>query len=484
MNKVIRLSKERFKSFILFLLVTTSFVLTTRIWFDISIPGLFVMPTSQPQPEVTYDKEQLLKPDKLVVHTGANHTLLFNDQKSGVLYQSVLKGADDILRDWLTNYESYQTTSRPLEKLTDIRNSESVELIFDKGMDIENIRVLLDAEKNPWNNIKNINSIVLDPRDRRLYVVDENKKTIFQFSSSQMVTRLAGDIAEIEKSSSFASYVFLNDYNEATYSLYGDYAIAPLSVLTMPALNVKKEIEPDVKKTDAVEVFFGDNREELSGGVKDIEGKVTFTDREEKTLTINQDGTLEYYKFNVASDSEKNAELKDAVDIATQYVANHLGFNHDFYLSDVKSRQQGGRTSHIFSFNYKYNGMPIITDLDSSKGAVVVEILGKEVVRYKRSVRVIEETGQDVQIKTVFDILDSVWGVLNEKLNTSKQEAIVKLNDIYLAYIEGNSGLVPVWVVNVDIERTDSSQYEKTYVIKAEAGTGAGAQETAILDEK
>lgn len=477
------MSKERLKSFILFLLVATSFVLTTRIWF-FPIEGLFVMPTRQNQPTVTYAKENLLKPGKLVVHTGANHTLLFNDEKDQAFYQAVLKGSNDILRDWLTHSESYQTTSLNLEKLTDLRNSESVELIFEKGMDIDNIRVLLDVEKNPWNNIKSINSIILNPQDKRLYIVDENKKTIFQFSSSQMVTKLAGDIAEIEKSSGFAPYVFLNVYNEETYNLYGDYAIAPLSVSTMPALTVKKELEPDIKKTDQVELFFGDNLKELSGGVKDVEGKVTFTDREEKTLTINQDGALEYYKFNVASDSEKYTILDDAINIATQYVAEHLGFNYDFYLSSVAIGQQGGRTSFIFSFNYKYNGMPVITNLDSSKGAVVVEILGKEVVRYKRYVRIIEETGQSVQIKTVFNILDSVWGVLNEKLNTSKQEAIVKLNDIYLAYIEGNSGLVPVWVVNVDIERSDSSEYEKTYVIKAEAGTGAGAQETAILDER
>jgi regulatory protein YycH of two-component signal transduction system YycFG len=479
-----KLSKERFKSFILFLLVATSFVLTTRIWFS-PIEGLFVMQSKQAAlPTGIFNKEELLRPGRLVVNTGANHTLLFNNEKDKVFYQSIINGSKYILQDWMINYESYQANTLPLTNLTDLRNSESVELIFENAIDIEYIRALLDVAKNPWGDVKKINSILLNPQDKCIYVVDENKGIIFRFSSSQMATGLEAEISRVERRSDFAAYVFLNDYNKETDELYGDYAIAPVSGVTMPVLTVKKEIKADLQKDTEVVQFFGNNIDNISGGVKDAEGKVIFTDREEKTLTIHPDGTLEYYKFNVASDAEKNTTLNEAIDIAVQYAANHLGLKYDFYLSNVISGSQGGRSSYILSFNYKYNGMPILTDLDSSKGSMVIETLGKEVVRYKRNVRIIEETGQKVQVKTVFEILDIVSGALNDNLSSTKGELISKLNDIYLAYVERNDSLVPVWVLNVRIEQSDGTEYNKKYVIMAEAGSGIGGQEYTVLDEK
>jgi len=470
------LNTERIKSYILFLLVTMSFVLTTRIWFYISIEGLFVIPQSNPtfEAEQIYDKENLLKPSKMVVHTGQNHTLLSNNQKDKEHYSFILNASKDVLRNWLNDYESYSSSNLQKDKLQQIREERAVELIFEYPMQLSSIKSLLDHDKNPWKDINEIDSIIIAPYDSKLYIVDEGKGTIYQFTSMNLPTTLRGVIADIEKRSDFA-YIFLNEFNNKSYEFYGDYAMAPVSVVTMPALAVKGEVEIADNIDPEIIKFFNDDSSTISS-TKDKDGKITYTDRVEETVTIDAQGALEYYKYNVTAGDTKYTELEEAIDIATQYVNQHIGFTYDFYLSGVESRIQGGRTSYIISYDYKYNGIPIITELDTGRSAIEVEILGQEVKRYKRNVGVIEDQGNTVSIKSFSDILDLVWGGLDMRLNTTKAESIVMLNDIYLAYFGRNAALLPVWVVDVKVEGNDKVQYNKKYII--------GAEEGVILDEK
>jgi hypothetical protein len=446
-----------------------SFVLTTRIWFNISIEGLFVMLQKSPiQADLTYDKETLLKPSKLIVNTGQNHMLLFNNSRDKDYYSFILNGSKDAIRDWLTNYESYTLSSLPKDELREIRKQRAVEMIFEYNIDIENVKSLLGIEKNPWNDIANISSIIISPFENKIYVIDENKDRIYQFSSKQISSVLTGVITEIERRNAFPD-VFLYDYNEENLELYTDLAIAPVSITTMPLLKVKNEIKIEGElDLDIVEFFNGDNTN--ISKYADPDGKVTFTDREEENVSIDAEGALEYYKYNVAPDNDESTDVEEAMNIATQYVNDHLGFTYDFYLSKVESRIQGGRTFYTISFDYKYDGMPVITGLDNDSSAIEVEILGKEVKRYKRNVRVIEDGGQTIKIMSFIDILNIVWGDLDSKLNKEKSESIVVLNDLYLAYFKRNAALIPVWVVNVKVEDSENRQQDRKYIIEAEEG--------------
>jgi hypothetical protein len=446
-----------------------SFVLTTRIWFNISIEGLFVMLQKSPiQADLTYDKETLLKPSKLIVNTGQNHMLLFNNSRDKDYYSFILNGSKDAIRDWLTNYESYTLSSLPKDELREIRKQRAVEMIFEYNIDIENVKSLLGIEKNPWNDIANISSIIISPFENKIYVIDENKDRIYQFSSKQISSVLTGVITEIERRNAFPD-VFLYDYNEENLELYTDLAIAPVSITTMPLLKVKNEIKIEGElDLDIVEFFNGDNTN--ISRYADPDGKVTFTDREEENVSIDAEGALEYYKYNVAPDNDESTDVEEAMNIATQYVNDHLGFTYDFYLSKVESRIQGGRTFYTISFDYKYDGMPVITGLDNDSSAIEVEILGKEVKRYKRNVRVIEDGGQTIKIMSFIDILNIVWGDLDSKLNKEKSESIVVLNDLYLAYFKRNAALIPVWVVNVKVEDSENRQQDRKYIIEAEEG--------------
>ena len=472
------MNRERIKSFVLFSLVIMSFVLTTRIWFNVSIEGLFVMPPNNQTIEtvMTYDKENLLKPSKMVVHTGQNNTLLFNSVKDKENYSFILNGTKDVMRDWLNNNESYTLSRIPKEELLQIRKGKAIEFIFEYHMELENIKSLLNIDKNPWNEITNINSFIIAPYESKIYIADESKESIYQFTSTQIPSILGGVIAEIEKRNDPTS-VFLNIFN-GTYEAYGGYAIAPVSITTMPSLKVKSEIQVDLKPDPEIIKFFNDDSSNITYTDREA-GNITYTDREEETVTIDSQGALEYYKYNVTQDNPKYTGVKEAIDIATNYVNNHLGFTYDFYLSNAESRIQGGRTSYIISFDYKYNGVPIITELDTGSSAIEVEILGQEVTRYKRNVRVIEDQGKSINIKNFIDITNIVWGDLDSKLNNTKSESIIVLNDLYLAYFERNAALIPIWVVDVTVEDAEKEQYDKKYIIGAEEG-----EIGVILDEQ
>jgi hypothetical protein len=457
-----------------------SFVLTTRIWFNISIEnisikGLFVMSQNNTlQEDFIFDNENLLKPSKMVVHTGQDHMLIFNNTRDREYYSFILNGSKDAIRDWLTNYESYNLSRLPKTELQEIRKERAIELIFEYHIELENIKSLLNIEKNPWSDITNISSIIVSPIENKIYIVDKKKESIYEFASTQKSSILAGVITEIEKRNDF-TYVFLNEYNKENFEDYSDFAIVPVSIATMPMLSVKNEIILGNKINPEVAKFFNDDSSNISS-MKDLDGKVTYSDREEETITIDAEGALEYYKYNISPDNAKHIGVKEAIEVATQYVNNHLGYTYDFYLSNIEKLNLGGRTSYIISFDYKYNGIPIITQLDTGNSAIEVEIMGKEVKRYKRNVRVIEDQGQTTKIMNSIEILNIVWGDLDNYLNATKSESIVVLNDLYLAYFERNAALIPVWVVDVIVEDKANKQYVKKYVI--------GAEEGVILEEK
>jgi hypothetical protein len=426
------------------------------------------------QTNITYDKDNLMKPSKLVVHTGQNPNLLFNNTKDKGYYSFALNGTKDAIRDWLNNYESYSLTSLPREELQQIRKGGAVELIFDYPMDLASIRGMLDIVKNPWSDFKNIRSIIVAPYESKIYIIDEGKGNIYQFTSMQMPTVLKGVITEIEKRNDYSS-VLLNIFNDKTYDLYGDFAITPVAVATIPALNVKSEIHGDTEIDPEVVKFFNDEKSNISS-FKDADGNATYTDREEEIVTIDKQGALEYYKYNVAPDNIRYTEVKEAIEIAVQYINKHLGFTYDFYLSGVEIITQGGRTSYIIRFDYKYNGVPVMTELDTGSSAIEVEILGQEVKRYKRNVRVIEDQGRTISIKSSVDILNILWDYSDTFLNPEKSESIVTINDIYLVYIERGAALDPFWIADVIIEGKDNKQDNKKYVIGAEDGAILGEQ--------
>lgn len=470
---MIALNTERIKSFVLFSLVIMSFVLTAQIWFNISIEGLFVMP-SKDKPSyhiMTADeKKSLLKPNKVIVHMDENHTLLFNNQENQVYYSSILRGSNEILKDLLENKENYTESSIEIYQLQKIRKGNTVELVFKAPFELDYIKSLLNVKENLWNDVKQVTSIIISPIDKKVYIIDQSKAIIHQFTAVRMSSTLNNTIAEIKLREDFA-YVFLNVFNEEEADTYGEYAIAPVSIVSMPILSVKSEVEPGTELSNEIAELFNDERDKISR-IGDIDGTVTFADREEETVKISADGSFEYYKYNVTSDDIRYTDAKEAIDIATQYISQHFGFEGDFYLSGVESEQQGGRNSYIVRFDYKYNGIPIIAETGSNKSAIEVEIVGQEVKQYRRNVRKVVREAGNVKIKTFDEILDIVQGGLDSYLNANYSESIVKINDLYLAYY-GNEEMIPVWVVAVDIKSNISeveSISQKTYIIGAEEG--------------
>lgn len=472
---MIVLKTERIKSIILFLLVTMSFVLTTRIWFHISIEGLFPMSSvsRSKQAEFAYDQENLLKPSRLVVHTGNNLTLLFNNNKDKVYYSGVLNGAKDIVRDWFNNYQDYTMETVDIAKLDEIRAGKAVELIFRDPLEVDTLRALLQIEKNPWNDIKSFKSIIISPYENRIYIIDEYKRKIYQFSTLQMTGVLRGVITDVEKQNDIA-YKFLNEYNtKDNPESYSNYAVVPVEITTMPVLRVKKEVTVEPKITPYIDEFFDEDSTDISV-IKDLQGTVTYTDREEETVKINMDGMLEYYKYNVSAGDIRSTSVSEALSITSEYINSHsnydLGFTYDFYLSGVEDEERGGRTSYLIRYDYKYNGIPIVTASSESESAIEIETLGNEVKRYKRNVRKVLAVERTVNIKKFYEILDIIWGRLNDSLYEEKLESVVRVNDMYLAYIERNDALIPIWVVNIRVRGTDDKEDDVIYILDAEKG--------------
>ena len=172
---------EKFKTIILICLVLISIILTTRIWLDISIEGIFIMPRNRETSSIEklnsqYDKTSLIKPEKVILNNSGKHTLLFNNAEIGSIYDRIISDAKDMLKFILSSKQSMTFEKHSLEYLDKLRLRRNVEIDFPFSYEIKLLASLLGVNKTEWKDIKSIDSVLVAYDSNVFYIVD---KTVF-----------------------------------------------------------------------------------------------------------------------------------------------------------------------------------------------------------------------------------------------------------------------------------------------------------------
>ncbi|NLN48648.1 MAG: hypothetical protein GX154_06085 [Clostridiales bacterium] len=456
---------ERIKTAILIFLVLISVILTTRIWLDLTTPGIFIMFKNRNIKKVQntnneFDNTSLIKPEKMIINNNGKHTLIFNDRDKSTIYNRITEEAISLIKNMLSSKNTVYRETLAYEFLNKLRSGSNVEVIFPFSYDIKLLSGLLGLDKTEQKDVKNIDSIIISFDNNLFYITDKNLESIHKYSFFEPKSNMKFLLDLVNKSQTY-SYVFLNEIDPEKYSL--DVLIPVYSsVFGLPKLTAKNEVDGNSKNIAAD--FFGIDVSSLRS-IVETDGTVVYTDGSEKGMKIQKDGFIEYINYSSSLRPQKLVlSTYDMVNMATDFINKHIGFPNDAYISSVESTKD---EQCIIRYDYRHEGILIINDNPELNNPMEIEISDGKVKSFKRLIRHIDEADEIKNIKNPLDIIDILYKRLSEK-NIDLDE--VEIMDIYLSYLgyghEDNIYMLPVWVLHV----AANEGREGKFMMNAESG--------------
>ncbi|MDD2481286.1 MAG: two-component system activity regulator YycH [Lutispora sp.] len=467
---MVNLKLEKFKSATLFCLVLISIILTTQIWLNISIEGIFIMFKNKEEKTselLVFESSNadLIKPEKLILNNNGEHTLLLNETEIGLIYDRILEDTKNMLSVILESKEGIESEKHPMDYMEKLRAGRTVELEFPYAYDYKLFAGLLGVTKAQWEEIKTIDTVLVGYESNAIYIVDKTGGSIYEFRSKTLKSSIKVMVDMINRGNIY-SYIFLNEVEPERYS---PKVIIPINISsnTMAKLSSSPEMVENNAENIAADFFDGDISTKRS--FVDPAGTVVYTDGE-AGIRISKAGVIEFVTYSAQFKDQKDKfDLLEAVNMATSFVNNHLGFPKDSYISSIEQITKNNRLySCIVRYDYRYEGVSIINDETDMDNPIEVEIANGEIKRYKRIVKNIKKTSEERSIKNPLEIVD----ILLERLNHDKKIDInnILIKDIYMSYFEyglsSDTYMIPVWVIEVEGNLGATGKY----VLNAESG--------------
>ncbi|MGB4440488.1 MAG: hypothetical protein WBJ13_14990, partial [Sedimentibacter sp.] len=287
------------------------------------------------------------------------------------------------------------------------------------------------------------------------------------------------DIVNIVKSVDFK--------NETQYSFnqkIGEKTIQVPVPLEQTALNpVLVHSELDVfdseKINEIAKDYFKKDYDYVRKSVE-VSGNLVYMYRTEKVLKINDEGLLDFYDATIEPDYVTG--VYESFIAAVNFTEEFLGFPKDGYLSKVESVQYDGSYGYRYTFSYKILERPILFSKVRDNSALQIDVVGDNVVSYKRFIRNIDDSQMDkmneTQILPALDVINKNLDTQNNtgevedaedvvsELKPLKPDMIKDISNIYLGYfdlsrITKEQVLRVVWVIEAE---------NKSYIFNAITG--------------
>ncbi|SHJ14063.1 two-component system activity regulator YycH [Lutispora thermophila] len=463
---------ERLKSIVLFCLVAISIVLTTQIWLNISIEGIFIMSKNKEYKNNELlssdnDKASFIKPEKLIINNNGKHTLLFNETEAGMIYDRILDDMKNMLSVVFEAKEGMELEKRTLDYMEKLRAGRSVELQLPFAYDYKLLAGILGINNPNWQEIKKVDAVVVGYDSNNVYIVDKGDESIYEFRSKSLRSSIRVMVDMINRGKPY-SYIFLNDIDSERYS---DAVFIPVDIDKHSMPKLSSYSETDIYTIEDIAKYFFEDPTTLRS-IVDPSGTVIYTDGENQGIRISKSGVIEYVKYSISSKNDGgNFTALDAVNIATNFVNSHMGFPKDSYISSIEQTTINNKLySCVIRYNYRYEGIPIVNDDVTMDNPIEVEIVNGQVKRYKRVVKNIKVTGSVMSVRKPLEIIDILFMRLNHDKKIEIDDIMIK--DIYLSYLEyginNPTSMIPVWVVEVQVD--SSFNASGRFIMNAESG--------------
>lgn len=449
------------KNIILIAMVLVCIYLSSNVW--LKLPDFFDSDNREAdkQEKVTdVNVWNVVKPIKSVIKYKDNYTITYSDN------QDVWDNTVKIIKDAFDNFDSSvinESAPFPAQYLKfDFNTSIPVE-IFTGNMKIEN--------KHINETIKNIKNIIIDV---------DNPKSIYIYNGENTV-KIENDSINTQEASTMVRQF---DFDSATQFAF-DQVIAeekiqvPIPLETAALSPVLVQSELDVFDTDTInqiaKKYFKNNYDYVRKSVE-VNGNTVYMYRTEKILKINSEGLLDFY--DTTADLKNSSDVYESLVAAINFTEDFLGFPEDVYLNNVESIVYDGSYGYRYTFSYKILEHPILFSKVRENSALQVDVVGDNVISYKRFIRKADESQMEerneISVLPAIDVidmnLDLETGSQNyeeaPEIKPLKKDMLNEINNVYLGYfdlsrISKEQLLRVVWVMETQ---------DKTWIFNAMSG--------------
>ena len=462
--------KVKIKNTILFVMVLICIYLSSNVW--LKLPEFFNPNTYEDNgtEETEADIWEVLRPVKNVIKNNDNYTVLYSD-KIG-LWQEALNVINDAFN--APTSAVTETAAFPTEYLKfDFNTSIPIE-IFTIHMKIEN--------DNVNKTVKDVKNIIIDLK---------NNNTIYIYNGENNIRIVSEQINSKELTKLVDSMNFETKTKYSVQEKVGDETIQVPVPLERTALNpvfVQSELDVfDIERINEIAKDYFRNDYDYVRKSVEVSGNLVYVYRTEKILKINEDGLLDFYDASI--EPEDSSDVYKSFTAAVNFTEEFLGFPENGYLSNVEDILLDGNEGYRFTFSYNILERPILFSRVRENAALQIDVVGNNVISYKRFIRNIDDTQMDkmaeIQVLPAVDVIkdnidnspideESAVNAASEedeeaaavRLKPIKPEMIKEISNIYLGYfdlsrISREQVLRVVWVIETN---------EKTFIFNAISG--------------
>lgn len=402
----------------------------------------------------------VVRPIKNVIKYKDNYTITYSDE------QNMWGKAVSVVKDAFKNFESSninESAAFPSQYLKFDFNANIPVEIFTGYMKIENNRVN--------DVIKNIKNIIIDLENTKSIYIYNGENTVKIESDSINTRELASLVSQLDFDDT-TRFAFDQKIGEETVQVP-----IPLETTALSPVFVQSELDVfDTEKINQIaKDYFKNNYDYVRKSVE-LSGNTVYMYRTEKILKINSDGMLDFY--DTTADLRNSSDVYESFIAAVNFTEEFLGFPEDGYLSEVKSIEYEGSYGYRYTFSYKILDRPILFSKVRENSALQVDVVGDNVISYKRFIRKADESkmaqNNKVQILSAADVINRNLDLeLNpqdpdaiSEIKPLKKDMIKDISNIYLGYFDlsrilREQVLRVVWVIEIK---------DKSYIVNAISG--------------
>jgi len=448
---------ERLKTLLLIFLISLSIYQTGQLWFQ---P---FSASEKPEEEVVINNIYLwdkIKPEKISILKDEKITTYKEEYCDEIWVEFI-----DIFEDYLKGeVEVSQVENFQFQGIVVSLPNPLPKELFIEGLEIKN------TDFN--NKVKSIKNFYI-PEGKFKIIIENNEGNFIQIDSDVEINRK--NINNLsDKIKENTEFTYNQNINDIDLNL-----VIPKNEYIMNPVIVKSEIniEDEEYITDIAKSYYNDNYDYVRKSVES-NNSVNYVYKNEKVLRINSEGLLEFYDTAENTIGENNVYV--SLLTALKFTEDFLGYPENAYLTEVESIQRDGNYGFRFSFDYKILNRPIIFSQVREERALEIEVIGEEVVLYKRFIRIIDLTDpslmEEKKAINPVDILEDNIGLLAmiqiEENKDLRDEEIIKnsilesIEEMYLGYYDPSRKLSEQLIRSVWVMKTQ----EKRYIFNAVTG--------------
>ena len=482
--------KEQFKTALLVVLFLLSVTLTQQLWM--SIPLAEIIPSSKEtgskdlqNSDNIKDISNIVSPQSFIVNFGGGlHTVFYSDSYS--IGEANSQGIwPETLRVLKNNYFEEGATVEEIGKevWVEAKNSRSLLMNFEYSLPMAVVRNMAEGkEAGIAGRIQEFDSILVGTSDDSVIFLANNATEKYYRIKGKEPGNSFSDILTTIETSGYNVYYAIQDIYGDMVSVRNDGEsdrLIPVSLKdNIPRIQVVNEIDiyNEAQVSAFSSTFFGESFDfvrkitETSGSVIYMYGYG------QRALKIDESGTLEYMEEMDSQKSAGNPDFWESMKAAIRFVGEHGGWPNKYaYLKDVRPIEINKRRGYEFIFGYKLNGLPVYYNDKLSPEPIEIQVIGKQVVHYKRFIKrekigvnfLEEEDVKDTTILAPLHIIDVNFDKIkadyishrsesSEKIDEKDigKEVLSSIQSIKLGYYDQPmrepNKLIPIWIIEFD----------------------------------